>query len=132
VTGVADARLAAISPFFISGDVARAIAFYRDRLGFEVRFAEPADAPFLAIVGRDSVQVFLKAAGEIAAVPNRTRDADLRWDAFVSVEDPDTLAEELIGRGLAFASSLQDTHDGLRGFEIDDADGYRLFFGCPR
>jgi len=27
---------------------------------------------------------------------------------------------------------LKDTHDGLRGFEICDPDGYVLFFGRPR
>jgi hypothetical protein len=26
----------------------------------------------------------------------------------------------------------KDTHDGLRGFEIQDPDGYVLFFGRPR
>ena len=25
-----------------------------------------------------------------------------------------------------------DTHDGLRGFELTDPDGYVLFFGRPR
>jgi hypothetical protein len=38
--------------------------------------------------------------------------------------DPDALAA-------AFASR-KDTHDGLRGFELKDADGYVLFFGRPR
>ena len=27
---------------------------------------------------------------------------------------------------------LKDTHDGLRGFEVKDADGYLLFFGRPQ
>ena len=52
--------LGAISPCFIVSDVPAAIHFYTQRLGFEVRFAEPADDPFFAIVGRDSVQLFLK------------------------------------------------------------------------
>ena len=123
--------LGAVSPNFISGDVPAAIAFYRDRLGFELRFADP-DAPWFAIVGRDSAQIFLKSEGGIAPQPGRTRHEHLRLDAFVHVEDPDALAVEFAGRGVAFASPLQDTHDGLRGFEVDDADGYRLFFGRPR
>ena len=28
-----------------------------------------------------------------------------------------------------FFLPLQDTQDGLHGFEIEDADGYLLFFG---
>jgi hypothetical protein len=43
-----------------------------------------------------------------------------------------TLAAEFLERGTAFRSPLQDTHDGLRGFEITDPDGYVLFFGRPR
>jgi catechol 2,3-dioxygenase-like lactoylglutathione lyase family enzyme len=34
--------------------------------------------------------------------------------------------------GAAFSAPLKDTHDGLRGFEISDPDGYVLFFGRPR
>jgi hypothetical protein len=34
--------------------------------------------------------------------------------------------------GAAFSVALKDTHDGLRGFEICDPDGYVLFFGRPR
>jgi hypothetical protein len=31
-----------------------------------------------------------------------------------------------------FSAPLADTDDGLRGFEVADADGYLLFFGRPR
>ena len=124
------ATLGAIAPSFVSGDVPAAIAFYRDRLGFELRFAEP-DAPFFAIVGRDAVQIFLKSEEGVAPAPNRTRHRHLRWDAYVYTADPDTLAAEYARSGVTFATPLQDTQDGLRGFEIDDADGYRLFFGRP-
>jgi len=56
----------------------------------------------------------------------------MRWDAFVSVTDPDALAAEFAQNGAAFSKPLEDTHDGLRGFEIADPDGYVLFFGRPR
>ncbi len=60
----------------------------------------------------------------------------MRWDAFVYAPDPDALAAEFAGRfsdcGAAFSVPLKDTHDGLRGFEISDPDGYVLFFGRPR
>jgi hypothetical protein len=37
-------------------------------------------------------------------------------------------------RRVAFSFSVprKDTTDGLRGFELKDADGYVLFFGRPR
>ncbi len=55
--------LSAISPFFIVSNVDQTIAFYRDKLGFETRFQEPAADPFFAIVGRDGAQILVKAHG---------------------------------------------------------------------
>src|SRR5438094_966207 len=63
--------LGAISPCFIVSDVPAAIRFYVERLGFELRFSEPAEDPFFAIVGRNSVQLFLKAVSStVLAQPN--------------------------------------------------------------
>lgn len=129
------AKIAGIAPFFIVKDVPAALAFYGDRLGFEVTFQgpEPGDI-FFGIVERDAAMILLKAVG-VDPMPNYTRDVKkgiARWDAFVSVPDPDTLAAEFAARSVKFSEPLQDTHDGLRGFEIKDADGYVLFFGRPR
>jgi catechol 2,3-dioxygenase-like lactoylglutathione lyase family enzyme len=121
----------AISPFFIVSDVERTSAFYRDKLGFETRFEQPARSPFFAIIGRDGAQIFIKSERGIAPQPNPTRCSSMRWDAFVYAQDPDALAAEFGERGAAFSVPLKDTHDGLRGFEISDPDGYVLFFGRP-
>lgn len=122
----------AISPFFIVRDVTRSVAFYRDRLGFEVRYQQPEQNPFFAILGRDGAQLFLKSEQGVAPLPNPQRHPSMRWDAFVYAPDPDALATEFSSMGTAFSSPLQDTHDGLRGFEVTDPDGYVLFFGRPR
>jgi hypothetical protein len=53
-------------------------------------------------------------------------------DAFVYAPDPDALSVEFADGGAAFSVPLKDTHDGLRGFEISDPDGYVFFFGRPR
>ena len=124
--------LSAISPSFIVSNVDQTIAFYRDKLGFETRFQEPADDPFFAVIGRDGAQILVKAHGGISPVPNSQRHPWLRWDAFVYVENPDALATEFADHGTPFSAPLQDTHDGLRGFEISDPNGYVLFFGRPR
>jgi catechol 2,3-dioxygenase-like lactoylglutathione lyase family enzyme len=123
-----------ISPSFIVRNVTAAISFYRDMLGFEVEYQHPDRDPFFAIVRRDSAMIFVKSVGA-EPMPNRKRSAPevaARWDAYVSVPDPDALAEEFTSRGVKFFEPLKDTHDGLRGFEIEDADGYLLFFGRPR
>ena len=41
----------------------------------------------------------------------------------------DSLYEEFKSRGIVFDSKLDVNSDNLRGFEILDADGYRLYFG---
>ena len=46
--------------------------------------------------------------------------------------DPDALAAEFSSRNVEFSKPLTDTHEGLRGFEFEDADGYVLFFARPR
>jgi catechol 2,3-dioxygenase-like lactoylglutathione lyase family enzyme len=128
------ADISAISPFFIVNDVPSSLAFYRDRLGFEITFQGPApDDIFFGIVRRGGAQILLKAVG-VAPVPNYTRDVKkgiARWDAFVSVPDPDALAAEFASRSVEFCEPLEDTDDGLRGFALKDIDGYVLFFGHP-
>ena len=125
-------KVQGISPFFIVGSVDQTIAFYRDKLGFETRFQQPDRNPFFAIVGRDGAQLFVKADKDTSPMPNPKRNPSMRWDAFVYAPDPDALALESVEHGTAFSVPLKDTHDGLRGFEICDPDGYVLFFGRPR
>jgi len=124
--------LQAISPFFIVSNVDRTIAFYHDKLGFEVRFKEPDPAPFFAIIGRGGAQILVKSDKDVSPLPNSRRHPFMRWDAFVYAPDPDALAADFADHGAAFRAPLTDTHDGLRGFEICDPDGYVLFFGRPR
>ena len=123
--------ISTISPCFIVRNVTDSVAFYRDKLGFEILFQDPEVDPFFAIVMRDGAMLFLKAVG-VDPLPNSKRHPWARWDAYVSVPDPDVLAEEFLSRGVVFSEPLKDTDDGLRGFELKDVDGYVLFFGRPR
>jgi len=129
------AEISGISPFFIVSHVPSSLAFYRDLLGFEITFQGPEpDDIFFGIVRRGGAQILMKDIG-VAPVPNYTRDIQkgiARWDAFVDVPDPDALAAEFAARHVEFFEPLKDTNDGLRGFEIKDADGYLLFFGRSR
>lgn len=126
--------ITSIAPFFIVRDVPTALAFYRDRLGFEITFQGPApDDIFFGIVQRGGAMIMLKQVG-VAPLPNYLRDIGkgwARWDAYLHVPDPDALAAEFASRHVEFYRPLQDDDDGLRGFELQDADGYVLFFGRP-
>ncbi|MBS1600698.1 MAG: VOC family protein [Bacteroidetes bacterium] len=121
-----------ISPFFIVSDIKTSVAFYTEKLGFDIIYIGPDENPFYAMVGRDQVCMMLKAiAPDIKPVPNHTRHPWARWDAYISVTDPDKLFEEFNSKKISFHQSLKNDADGLRGFEIKDADGYVLFFGRP-
>jgi catechol 2,3-dioxygenase-like lactoylglutathione lyase family enzyme len=127
------ANLAFISPFFIVSDVNVSVSFYVNKLGFEVIYIGPEGDPFYAMVGREHVSIMLKAiTKDIKPVPNYTRHEWARWDAYISTEDPDALFAEYSAAGVKFHRPLGDDGDGLRGFEVCDADGYVLFFGRPK
>ena len=124
-----------IAPFFIVRDVPTALSFYRDRLGFDITFQGPSeDDIFFGIVQRGGAMIILKAIG-VDPVPNYTRDIKqgiARWDAYLQVPDPDALAAEFSSRNVEFFQPLGEGEDGLRGFEVKDADGYLLYFGRAR
>lgn len=126
-----DRMLERMCPFFIVTSVERTIAFYRDRLGFECGYQEPEHEPFFAILERDGAMLFVKS-GQAEPLPNPKLDPDMKWDAYVYAPVPDVLAVEFANRGAVFSRPLEDTQEGLRGFEVTDPDGYVLFFGRPR
>jgi uncharacterized glyoxalase superfamily protein PhnB len=127
------ANLTHIWPFFIISDIKDSIDFYVKKLGFEVQYIGPEGDPFWAIVGRDNISIMLKAiTPDIKPVPNHTRHEWAAWDAYIHVNDPDALFEEYKSAGVTFYQPLKDNSDGLRGFEVADADGYILFFGTPK
>jgi len=132
------AEISGIAPFFIVKNVPIALSFYRDRLGFDITFQGPSDDDiFFGIVQRGAAMIILKSIG-VDPVPNYTRDIKqgiARWDAYLYVPDPDALAAEFLSRKVEFFKTIKDSEegdDGLRGFEIKDADGYILFFGRPQ
>ena len=125
-------QLGYVAPFFIVRDVMPSVAFYKDRLGFEVTFLGPDDGPYFAMLKRDGVRLMLKAiTPEVQPAPNPSRHPWARWDAYIYTPDPDALADELASRGVSFREPLGINSDNLRGFEVMDADGYVLYFGRP-
>ena len=133
--------ISSISPFFIVADVPATLAFYRDMLGFEVTFRGPTpEDEFFGIVRRGGAMIMFKALGEVVdgkevvvqPVPNYNRKPAHSWDAYLEAPDPDALAAEFASRGIRFSVPLGDNDDGLRGFVIEDIDGYGLYFGHLR
>jgi len=123
-----------IAPFFLVRDVPTALAFYRDRLGFEIMYQGPVSEDiFFGIVHRDGAMIMMKTIG-VEPVPNHTREigqGSAPWDAYMNVPDPDALAAEFASRNVEFLEPVHDNSDDLRGFTVRDADGYVLYFGRP-
>jgi len=73
----------------------------------------------------------LKEIADVKPVPNNTSHKWACWDAFINAAEPDSLFKEYRSCGVTFHQPIRNDDDGLRGFEITDADGYVLFFERP-
>ncbi|HEX5227618.1 MAG TPA: VOC family protein [Bryobacteraceae bacterium] len=127
--------LGGITPLFIVDDLGDTLDFYQSKLGFRVLYKGGGDGiadDFWAFVARDQVMLNFKyIAPHVHPQPNRSRDEEARWDAYVFTTDPDALYREFLGREVPLHRELANTNDGLRAFEIADNNGYILCFGRP-
>ena len=125
----ASRNLASISPFFIVKDLKASIAYYIERMGFQLDFQGPDEDVYYGHVSRDGIGVMLKAIPpEVLPSPNHTRHAWARWDACIYTLDPDGLFDEFEQRGVLFVKRLSFIDQSLWGFEVIDADGYVVAF----
>ena len=127
-------QITCIAPCFVVRDVPSTLAYYRDHLGFEITFQgpEPSDI-FFGIVQRGGAMIMFKAIG-VEPIPNYTRDikqGHAPWDAYIHTPDPDALAAEFASRKVPFFRPIHNNSDNLRGFEIQDPNGYVIYFGRP-
>lgn len=117
-------RLTGIAPQFLVDDLDRAIAYYRDKLGFELDFKYQS---FYASVTRDGFAIHLKHAPKLAAErEHRKRNEHL--DAYISVSGIRGLFSELEKRGAQVVKSLEARPWACVDFYVEDPDGYILCF----
>ena len=122
-------NLASISPFFIVRDLQVSMAYYIERMGFQLDFQGPPDDVYYGHVSRDGIGIMLKAIlPEVLPQPNHTRHEWARWDAYIYTNDPDSLFTEFKQGVVTFVKELSFIDDGLWGFEVSDADGYVVAF----
>ncbi|MGD1065453.1 MAG: VOC family protein [Vulcanimicrobiaceae bacterium] len=113
-----------IAPQFLVDDLDRAVAYYRDKLGFELDFTYES---FYASVSRDGCAIHLKH-GHVPAEERTRRRADEHLDAYVSVEGVGVLFGELETRGAHVIQPLTQQAWSCLDFLVQDADGYILCF----
>lgn len=99
-------------------DVVAAQLYYRDRLGFEVKWHHEGGR--IGGVAHGEAAVFLREVeGDIQ--PN------VLW---IFCKDVDAVNEDLAARGAVISGPLADTPWGLRQFTVTDLAGHQLHFFC--
>ena len=98
------AHLTGVAPQFLVDDLDRAIAYYRDKLGFELDFEYQS---FYAAVSRDGFAIHLKCAPKPAGErEHRKRNEHL--DAYFAVSGIRHLVSELKMRGAHVLKPLEE------------------------
>jgi len=121
------AHLTGIAPQFLVDDLDRAIAYYVDKLGFELDFTYES---FYASVSRDGFAIHLKCAPKTAADREHRRQNE-HLDAYVAVSGVRGLFSELQTRGAQVMKPLQEEPWACVDFYIEDPDGNILCFSEP-
>lgn len=96
-------------------DVAAAVGWYRDVLGFRINYQQHD----LGVMDRDSITVLLIA---------RTDQHKGIGSCEVYVSDADALYEELLAKGARVLAPPVSHPWGLRDFKVTDIDGNRITF----
>lgn len=118
-------RVTSLAPQFLVDNLDRAIAYYRDALGFT--FGEPWGG-FYAIGRLDGVELHLKEAPKNAAERTHRRYNE-HLDASAGVDGIDAFYAQCVARGAKILKPLAATDWGTRDFYVEDPDGYIICFG---
>jgi catechol 2,3-dioxygenase-like lactoylglutathione lyase family enzyme len=118
------AQVTGITPQFLVDDLDRAIAYYRDRLGFELAFVYES---FYAAVTRDGFAIHLKEAPKLAG-DRAHRKENEHLDAYIAVSGIRGLFSELEMRGADVIRPLDERPWACVDFYVEDPDGYILCF----
>ena len=113
-----------IAPQFLVDDLERAIAYYCDKLGFELDFKYQS---FYAAVRRDGFAIHLKHAAKSGA-DRASRKQNEHLDAYISVSGIQGLFSELEMRGAQVVKPLEERPWACLDFYVEDPDGYILCF----
>jgi uncharacterized glyoxalase superfamily protein PhnB len=123
----ATVRVTGISPQFLVDDLDAAMAYYRDRLGFNVDFCYDS---FYAGVSRDGFAIHLKCAPKTRG-ERAHRKQNEHLDAYVGVTGVAALHDELRSRGAHITRPLEARPWSCLDFYVEDPDGYILCFSEP-
>ncbi len=113
-----------VAPQFLVDDLPAALAYYRDRLGFNTDFVYES---FYAGVSRNGFSIHLKCAPKTAA-DRVNRKENEHLDVYIGVRGIDALFEEIQSKGAHIIRSLEARPWAQKDFSVEDIDGYILCF----
>ena len=108
---------------YIVDDTDSAVAFYSERLGFEV---EMNPAPGFAVLSRGDLRLFLNTpggpGGAAQAMPDGTLPEPGGWNRFqIEVDDLEAEVERLRGAGVRFRNEIVEGRGGKQILVEDPA-----------
>jgi catechol 2,3-dioxygenase-like lactoylglutathione lyase family enzyme len=118
-------RITSFAPQLLVDDLDKAVAFYRDVLGFV--FGPPWGG-FYAIGERDGFAIHLKCAPKTAE-DRANRHEHEHLDIYAHVEGVDALYDACKSKGATILSPLAPRPWGTTDFYLEDPDGYIIAFG---
>jgi RNA polymerase sigma factor (sigma-70 family) len=118
-------KVTSLAPQFLVDDLDRAIAYYRDKLGFE--FGEPWGG-FYAIGRKDGLELHFKCSPKNPSERQHRRENE-HLDASAGVEGIDAFYQQCVEAGAKILKPLAPTPWGTKDFCIEDPDGYIICFG---
>jgi predicted enzyme related to lactoylglutathione lyase len=121
------ARLTGASPVLLVADIDRAVAYYRDKLGFDC--AAYGDPPNFATATRDEAVILLALCREPERIVPNWKIVDMTWNAYIRVDDADAIYAEVQERGAGIDYTIYDAPHGFREFGVQDPDGHDIAFG---
>jgi catechol 2,3-dioxygenase-like lactoylglutathione lyase family enzyme len=109
-----------VQPILGTRDLAKAVSFYVDRLGFTLAFGDPFIPVNYVGLRRDRVELHMQFQYEHEMGTIRLR---------LLVDDPDALYEEYKDKNVFYeGTQLKDTPWGTREFALYDSDRNSLTF----
>jgi uncharacterized glyoxalase superfamily protein PhnB len=111
-------------------DFARAVAFYRDTLGFDVAFTY-GEPPFYGEVAREGAAFNLRYVDQTPFVAGR-RDTEQLLSVAIRTTNAKALFLRYQEAGVDFQERLQTKPWGGDEFVVRDPDGNLILFGSPR
>jgi catechol 2,3-dioxygenase-like lactoylglutathione lyase family enzyme len=125
---VGSVRLTGHATVLLVENVARALDYYRDKLGFEVSHYDRIPEHY-GYASRDGCQVHFACSEGVTPRPNSEVVPPDMFDVYVYVDDVEGLHAELVEREANVLHGPVDQGYGLREIRVRDPHGYILAFG---